>query len=50
MNLLMILLIVLGLWVGAGVCYVAWTLMPKVPGPAEQGTDGTGARNDNGEP
>ena len=27
MNLLMILLIVLGLWVGVAVCYFAWRLM-----------------------
>jgi len=29
MNLLMIILIVLGIWVGAAVCYFAWQLVPK---------------------
>lgn len=30
MNLLMILLIVLGIWVSAAICYFAWRLTPEV--------------------
>ena len=29
MNLLMIIIIVLGIWVGAAICYFAWQLVPK---------------------
>ena len=28
MNLLMLILIALGLWVGIAVCYFAWRIMP----------------------
>ncbi len=28
MNLLMLILIALGLWVGVAVCYFAWRIMP----------------------
>ncbi len=32
MNLLMIILIALGIWVGVAICYFAWRVMPEVPG------------------
>ena len=43
MNLLMIILIALGIWVGAAICYFAWRVMPEVPGTdpgdAKSGTE-----------
>ena len=35
MNLLMILLIILGIWVSAAICYFAWQVMPKVEPPPD---------------
>ena len=39
MNLLMILLIILGIWVAAAICYFAWRLTPEVEAPAEPTSD-----------
>ena len=48
MNLLMILLIVLGVWVSAAICYFAWQLMPDVEPPTDSADGPADADADNG--
>jgi len=55
MNLLMIILIVLGLWVGSAVCYFAWRLMegaeaekPASAPPESNAAPGAGEKPDAG--
>ncbi len=52
MNLLMLILIALGLWVGVAVCYFAWRIMPDgtrpftAPGKPSESEPGQAADDD----